>query len=395
MVMFDANVSSGGDNIDIAAWLEASSSGQPGGVDLGVNYPSGGTSGVIKSLPGDRALLIGYNSSNYPFVQIGTKTPSVGTAVVVVSSAVNVLRVERCRANKSRFLIIVNNDVYLIDCGLSGTTVTVTNVASDAGDAGRGESLTDRAWIRIAEDDSHFVILNEFNNAGTRSFVSALYTISYSGTPAATYVTRDVDATGGTADLTTGGTFSGYTSTPGTVFICGANTTESSDLRFNRVTFTSSTVLNSVTTVALSTAYSTANAQMVYASQNFEDIDRCIIRYTVGGNCISATLSYGGAPTLLSTTSGGTVVFTNESLAYFDADPLLWARGTGSTTISVDFGSRNSAGTIICQTAALITGITGATVKATGFDETGDYLFIIGRSGSDVGRLWVVKNTNV
>lgn len=382
-----------------ASWLEASSSGQPSPVALSVSISSS-TSARVRQLSGGRFLLLGVNTSNYPFAQIVDQTtPSAGAAVVIVSSAVTIDHVARCKANTDRFLALINNDVYLIDCGSSGTTVTVTPVSSTAGDATRGEAFTDRTRILIAEDDSHFVTCNDFDNAGTRSFVSALFTITYGGSPAATYVARDVDATGGSASLASGNTFGGDTSTAGTGFYCGLNaSSETTSLRFNKITYTSSTVANSVSTLTLGTA-ATGVATLSVDSMNFASANRCALRYVTGSNQgTEVVVSYSGSPALDGELDGGG---RGVSSAGIGASERLDAIGTrafprassGGGTVGFEFVTPIN-NNIMLPRYGLITGLTTPAVYAIGISSDGNWACALGKTSTNTGQAFVMKNTD-
>lgn len=259
------NYPSAGSGFPYFDWVEAPTSGQPSPLSIGTITPDNNSDRVIP-IDDDRMLVLYRDSSGYPTARITTKsggTPAVGSAVILTSTSTQVM-FERRLPETNKWMVGANNDLFLVDCGTSGTTVTVTTVSSNAGDSGKGEAFfLSNTDIVFSDDLSYFVILNSFDNGGTHSFVSALFTITYTGTPAATYVTRDVDATGSSATFNNSNTgcVTGYYYSNGLAYFIGCNTTESTTLRVNKVTFTSSTVSNSVTNITVTQAVSGTQSQ--------------------------------------------------------------------------------------------------------------------------------------
>lgn len=398
MAIFGHTIPSAGGGFPIAAWLRATTSGQPGVTASSISHTGSGAS--VWRLSGNRALALVRNTSGHPVAQIGTNAPAVGSAVTILASNVAINFVQRLKSDTNRFLLGINNDLYLVDCGASGTTVTVTQVSTDAGDSGKGEAWSTRTRILVAEDDSHFVVCNEFDNGGFRTFVSALFTITYGGTPAATYVTRALTVTGGSASLTSGNTFGGDTSTAGLGFYCGLNaSTETTSLRFNKITYTSSTVSNSVNTVTLGTA-ATSVAQFT-ACDNFAEADRCAIRYGTGTNQgVEALISYSGTPAVDSEIDSGSrgisdvnQYASSRRLDAFGCRAAMRA-SSGGGTVGFEFISPHN-DNVLMPKYALVTGLTTPAAYAIDIDDAGEYAYFIGKTSTNTGFFGCVKNADV
>lgn len=393
----------GAGGFPIDAWIEATTSGQPSLTATGTNITTALALTQLISIDNDRWLALYYDSSSYLNAQIFSKsggTGSVGTAQVVLSSAVTLTFVKRV-PNTNSVIIGLNNDLYLLACGASGTTLTVTQISTDAGDAGRGEAfvlnVTD---LLFASDNSHMVITNEFNNGGTRSFVSALYTLNL-GTPSATYVTRDVDATGSAAALECGIALA--TTTAGSGVFFGVNWTDTTSLRVTKITFTSSTVSNSTSTLTLGATVTDPGGSYItrMLSTIQDNLARLVLYRSSGNGVLSSLVDVSGAPSYLADNVSNsidnlgitTIAFTLAT--YKPSDPALRricrlsdnAAGTGYFLNSIS-------GDMAFATRDLITGLTTPAIRAAQFSPDGNWIAAVGKTSTNTGQFFLFKNTN-
>lgn len=372
-------------------WLLATTSGQ-------VNYASGitwtGSSGVGRwgyPIEAGRALFVVPNSSGYAVGQVANLA-GVGTAQVLLSSALNVDDLVQVPNNPRYFLALLNNDVYLLDCGASGTTLTVTQINSVAGDAGKAEAFVTRVTKIMIDAADHFVIVNEFNDAGTRKWVSALFTLDL-GVPSATYVSRDTDATGSAVALEATAVVN--SSTLGTGLVIGVNATDSTTARANKVTHTTSTVANSLTnltTAGMTNVNDTGN----YIHSTYP-ADNLIVFRTRDATSV---IEYSGTPQVL---AGVNSAFSsglfngNPRPAFVDADNNVEANVTGGsgTIIKARFTSVAN-GVHLSGTRDLLTGLTSSAVcGVTAVDPSGDYIFGAGKLSTNTGQVYVLKRANI
>jgi hypothetical protein len=350
---------------------------------------------VCLPLSRGRVLMYYWESNNYPTVQIGATAAPVGTAQVIVTTSYPLMFWKKLTGIDS-FIFGINNDLYLIECGSSGTTVTVTQISTDAGDAGRGEAFRkDFTDILLDRDNGYFVICNEFSNGGTRSFVSALYTLDLTGTPSATFVTRDVDATGDANLLTAA--FAANSSTNGRGIYLGASNASSTVIRCNIVTFTVSTVSNSVSSVTptIDNFANIATIQTRYNSRAYAGYDYLSFLVTLGtvGNprsniyidySSSPALVYQDSPLPTNTTSAarGQTVTNAESVGVF----ANFVTSDASVQISMLIGS------ILTHSVGSLISLTTPTAYAQCFSTDNNYLYVFCKTSTDTGTLVVFKS---
>lgn len=374
-------------------WIKAPTSGQPTPVSVGTlstTQPSNNSR--IEPIDSDRFVLFYRDASGYPTVRIATKsgTPSVGTAVTVVASSVTNLMLLRRVPNTNYWILGVNNDLYFINCGASGTTVVSTQISTDAGDAGKAEAfaqgITD---IVIAEAGTHFVILNEFDNGGTRSFVSALWTLNIV-TPSCTYVTRDVDATGSVAMQQASAYLRG-----GVAYYVATNGTNLTTCYVNRVTFTTSTVSNSKTDLTVSTFSNSTSG--LYSSRNFsrwqEEIDN-LIRHGVQINASEqiriVTIDISSTPAVYVNLMTHEEAFTLDFNIYGQNQ---YALGKGASVAGTGINHINAVSPSASRT--IITGLTTYAEYASCYSNDYNWLIALGRVNTNDGFVYFLKNAAV
>jgi hypothetical protein len=394
MSLFNAYVASDSASFPVEDWIKAPTS-QPTPVSVGTlstSAPSDDNS-RIEPIDSDRFVVFYRDASGYPTVRIATKsgTPSVGSAVTVVSSSVDNLMLLRRVPNTNYWLLGVNNDLYFINCGASGTTVTSTQISSDAGDAGRAEAfargITD---IVIAEDGTHFVILNEFNNGGTRSFVSALWTLTV-GTPAAVYVTRDVDATGAGVAMDQASAYL----RGGVAYYVATNGSSLTTCYVNKVTFTVSTVANSINSLTVATFQNSTSLRST--SRNFSryqteisGLISHIMQSTANFRVIVIDIS--STPSLYTDTSNAGIYNTTPSFAFYASNEFNIGSGvsvSGATAIA----HQNLAVDLLSR--PLITGLTTYSHYSSCYSNDLNWLIVLGRVNTNDGYVYFLKNAAV
>jgi hypothetical protein len=380
-------------SFDFADWLAATTSGQPGKLALSGTYLGTASEPVILPLNAGRALLYGQDASGFPTVRIVTPTPSAGTAVTIISSSTTLIAYAQV-PRTYKFLFLINNDIYMVDCGNSGTVVTVTSISSDAGDAAKAEAFVkDVTFIDIADDATCFVIVNEFSNAGTRSWVSALWTLN-AAAPSCTYVTRDVDATGSAAALVGTGGFK--SSTDKTFLMIGGNATDTTTLRACKVTYTTSTVANTLTNLT-TTSVAGANAYDYGRYSSVLNQSSNVVRYQYNSTAQQRVITFSGTPTIntMVNTGGGSYRRGDGRLAG-DSNPLAFCPLNIDATTTAACVSIGGGGVSIFNTNSLVTGLAAtATFIAAALDASGNYVYAYGEEGTNSPILVVMKRASV
>lgn len=373
------------------AWIKAPTSGQPSPISLGtIDSTSPTLNCRMEPIDADRFIMFYRDGSQQPTVRIATKsgTPSAGTAVTVVASAVTHLQFLRRIKNTNFWLLGVNNDLYFINAGASGTTVISTQISSDAGDAGRAEAFSQNITdIVIADDGSHFVIMNEFNDGGTRSFVSALWTLNTSA-PSCTYVARDVDATGSAnAALQASGYLRG-----GKAYFIMNTGSDLTTAYVNAVTFTASTVSNSVNTLTVNVANTTSTLSFSRNQSRYVDIGDDLIMHSFSSTTgLSYIIDVSSTPALYSSVS-----WTAE----FGSFPPFNSYATSQETLCVGasvsgtaFRHRNFK--YAAPSRPLVTGLTSFSNCAGCYSNDLNWMACLYRDNTTDGYIAFLKNAAV
>lgn len=393
MSLFNVYVASDSASFPVEDWIKAPTS-QPTPVSTGTTVSTSAPSrdSRIEPIDSDRFVIFYLNSSGHPTVQIATKsgTPSVGTAVTVVASSVDNLMLLRRVPNTNYWLLGVNNDIYFINAGASGTTVVSTQISSDAGDAGRAEAFTRGVTdIVIADDGTHFVIMNEFSNGGTRSFVSALWTLNVA-TPAAVYVTRDVDATGSVAMEQASAYLRG-----GVGYYVATNGTNLTTCYVNKVTFTVSTVANALSSLTVTTFSNSVTG--LYSSRNFSrwqteisDLISYGLQSSNGSQLRIVTIDVSSAPAVY--------VDSNTFTTSREADWSIYAQeqfALGQGFAISNTGVRHINLSTPAASRPLITGLTTFSSYASCYSNDYNWLIVLGKVNTNDGFVYFLKNAAV
>jgi len=236
-------------------------------------------------------------------------------------------------------------------------------------------------------------VTNEFSNAGTRSWVSAVWTLNL-GAPSCTYVTRDVDATGSAAAIT--GTGGWKHANDKTYMVVGGNTTNNTSLRCVKVSYTASSVTNTLTTLTVGTI-SGVNTWDYGRYSSCLDRDSSVLCYAYNATTTLRTIDFSGTPTLNNAASGGAAsARRGYGRIQGESSPLsLVALDIDMTATS--FGlAVGVLGETALQTKELVTGLSSAaSCSAAALDASGNYVYAYGEEGTNSPILVVMKNTNV
>lgn len=371
-------------------WIKAPTSGQPAPISIGEIYVASGAGYACEPIDDDRFILFfrADATNQYPSAVIADKsgTPSAGSVATIKAVAAQIMFRRRIPST-NMWIIGTDNDLYLLDCGSSGNTITVTQLSSNAGDAGKGEAfslhITD---IIIEEDASCFVVVNEFNNGGTRAFVSALWTLSISGTPAATYVTRDVDNSGGTAASTTG---SGYYVSSGVGLYTACSVTDANSVFVNKVSFTTTTVANSVSTLTVTQAISgspqESGSRMYSRMPAF--VDLVPFAYIQASNAFRMIwIDTSAAPALYAEPSSSFTTVLGDNYYPHDYNVLCHSLSQGGTALVV----QNRFTQVVSR--PLITGLTSVSTFAYSYSLDFNWACVLGKQNTDDGYIFLMKN---
>lgn len=376
---------------NLGAWLAATTAGQPGLTATGNNVDTTSLSAESISYPltGDRALLVYHTSTPAVVAQIVDNTGTAGSAVTISVGSVNI-KVIRQLNGINNFLIVVNNDIYLLQCGASGTTVTSNSIVTDLDSVTRAETLSSCFNIIIAEDNTHFVVCNTFNNGGTWTFVAALWTLNI-GTPSAAFVTRDTVATGYTGDSSGGA--AGLTATTGVGFYIVGQAGETT-AKVLLVTFTSGTVGVALTTIssALGSAANTFITPQNGTALVYPDNDICLIKADDGN---ATVIAVDATPSLVSRAGSGDADYPSQRFPAIESGaPGMSAEIHTASGTSVNVRFHDYAGDTAFQTIDLLTGLTTATIYASCLSESGNYVFGVGKTSTNTGQIFILQNVN-
>lgn len=397
MIIHDITPGGGPKIFDHDAWLDATSEIQPGSISL--DKPIVNTNAnAVYPIDASRWLVLYADGSNSNRVSAcivrSGDDAAKGDEVHEIFGDVNTapVFVRKCRAHNA-FLIgsDVNSLIYL-DCGPSGLDLSITMLATD-GATGKAEAFARKTDVLMAEDDSHFVITNEFNNGGTRSFVSALWGLDLSGTPAADYVMRDVTATGSAQENR--GMSAYYLPGSGAgVTIC-YDSNDNAMMRVNKVSFGDLFVSNSVTGVSLPTSItSNAAEESRRFSRRYEHSAKYVpVLFTSGSAAAIAAFDLSGTPVLVPSGDLGVSVTAgmlgNAHGVTHNRDHPYCGAGVGSTSIRIIFSLPP-----LPSTRDLITGLTSPAVYASALAPDGNWLCMLGKVSTNDGRVFLAKSVN-
>ena len=388
MSLFNAYVASGGGE-DIEAiydgWLNASSAGQPTPVSIGTITASQQFENRVERVDADRFLVFYDDNGNTPQVRVADKsgTPSVGSAVA--SSPITPVVIKRVPNTNDWIIIDDNGGAYLVRVG-SGTTVTVTLLLSNV-ETSRAEACTQyRSDILFAADNSHIVICNDVSG----TFYSALFTLNLGGSPSLTYVTRDSDSHGGSA-ITSG--YALHLATAGQGLYAGYSVSDTTNLRCNKITFTASTVTNSVNTLTINNSDTSDDGRGGSAAKLYfpEGKDRLVFVSQTSSNLIATIISASGTPAViksLAATGYRTPSIWNGILSKLGAFADVVVRD--SVNLEVAF----SIFPFAFRTANLIGSLTTPAVYASAMSEDGNWMIGLGKVNAADGRVFFLKNAN-
>ena len=393
MGLFNAYVASDSASFPFEDWIKAPTSGQPTPISIGKIYVASGQGYAAEPIDADRfiAFFRADNTNQYPSAVIVDKsgTPSAGSVATIKAVTAQIMFRRRVPFT-NMWIVGTDNDLYLLDCGSSGSTITVTQLSSNAGDAGKGEGfvrhITD---IIIEEDASCFVIVNEFNNGGTRAFVSALWTLSLSGTPAATYVTRDVDNSGGTVASTTG---SGYYISSGVGLYTACSEVDANSVFVNKVSFTTTTVANSVSTLTVAQAISgsTQESGSRMYSRMPAFVDLVPFAYIQANNVFRMIwIDTSAAPALYAEPSSSFTTVLSDNYYPHDFNVICHSLSQGGTALVV----QNRFTQVVSR--PLITGLTSLGTFAYSYSLDYNWACVLGKQNTDDGYIFLMKNAAV
>lgn len=388
MGLFNAYVpSAGGEDIEAIydGWLNASSAGQPTPVSIGTITASQQFENRVERVDADRFLVFYDDNGNNPQVRVADKsgTPSVGSAVA--SSPITPVVIKRVPNTNDWIIIDANGGAYLVRVG-SGTTVTVTLLLSNV-ETSRAEACTQyRSDILFAADNSHIVICNEVSG----TFYSALFTLDLGGSPSLTYVTRDSDSHGGSF-LNSG--YALHLATAGQGFYAGYNTSQTTSLRCNKITFTASTVTNSINTLTIATSDINDDGRGGSAAQRYfpEGEDRLVFVSQTTSDLIITLINASGTPAViksLAATGYRTPNIWNGISRKLGAFANIIVRD--AVNLEVAF----SISPFAFRTANLIGSLTTPGVYASAMSEDGNWMIGLGKVNAADGRVFFLKNAN-
>lgn len=406
MSVFNITPQSSASGFQAYKWLDLSSSGQPTPASLGnITVPSNRVDQTFSFALDNSYRWIHFYSDNagQPTARIasydaGGNTITAGTAKTILASNADIIFCERVPAGArglwtNFFIVGTNNDVYLVEAPSSGTTIAnPTNIITDAGDAGRAEAFSTsvtRAKVSLA--GTEIVICNEFNNGGTRSFVSALWTLNTAGA-SATYQARDVDATGEASAFYASGMKRNLAS--GEMFFAGAIQT-GSNLRTVKVAFTSSTITNTVT--SLSSGSLSLSNPVLFDEFMFDDTNFVNYILTSGaGGCRVGYMKTTGTPSIMADSNAltsGPAINVIYSCRNVDTQSYLYL-ANGSATTTLAFAPGYVHGTIAGnhRTNDVLTGLSATAVAYSGaISPDGQVVCYIGKDSAVTGQFYVVK----
>ena len=388
--------SSGASVFPIAEWLAETSSGNHASVATSTNiYDSIGNQtsdvGLIK-LSGDKFLAIYQNSSQHPTAQIlDAVAESAGTAVTILASAVGVMFYKKV-PGVDAVICGINNDLYYLAC--SGTTVTSTQISTDAGDTGKAEAFgLCRTDIDIADDATCFCIANTFNDAGTYRYVFAVWTLNIS-TPSCTYVTRSAaTATGDAANFIFGQAKKTDTAKQ---FLYFGGVNGDTDLRLALVDYTASSV----------TITDTDSSTITGGFNGGSGLDHKGLSHTMDGEKSMLGIFKGGTNYFfipIKIVSNNIVISTNTNRASFlnagghrhmQFDPLFTAQVGNpleTTAIRIQFGVAGLDTGRAVYSDTVLTGLTTVGVYASAISDNQRIMVAIGKQSTNTGYFFILK----
>lgn len=390
MSLFNAYVASGGGE-DLEAiydgWLNASTAGQPTPVDIGTIEAAQNFNSRIHPVDADRFLVTCRITSNHTTVRVADKsgTPSVGSAVTIVASASTIHCFRRVPNTNDFICLMDNNTAYLLRVG-SGTTVTVHTLIADYETGYTESAAAYKTDILFAADNSHIVICNEVSG----TFYSALFTLNLGGSPSLTYVTRDSDSHGGSA-ITSG--YALHLATAGQGLYAGYSTGSPTNLRCNKITFTASTVTNSVNTLTINNSDTSDDGRGGSAAKLYfpEGKDRLMFVSQTSSNLITTIINASGTPA---------VIKSIAATGY--RTPNIWNGFSRKLGVFANMQVRDSVNLEVAfsispfafRTANLIGSLTTPDVYASAMSEDGNWMIGLGKVNTSDGRIFFLKNAN-